>query len=108
MIENAVVKAAIQSLDPSLPVNDYLATLPPLHPQTTNKNFFRFVSRCGPIFAFRDQVILLLSWDQPIDTLVALIAYCFICKFKKIIRKNRGHIIKFICLFFKTDFFLLF
>ncbi|CAO3650317.1 unnamed protein product [Cunninghamella blakesleeana] len=85
VIENAVVKAAIQSLDPSLPVNDYLATLPPLHPQTTNKNFFRFVSRCGPIFAFRDQVILLLSWDQPIDTLVALIAYCFICFYPKLL-----------------------
>lgn len=80
VLEQAVVKAAILSLDPSLPVNDYLATLPPLHPQATAKNFSRFVSRCGPIFSFRDQVILLLSWDQPVDTLVALVTYCFICK----------------------------
>ncbi|CAO3653042.1 unnamed protein product [Cunninghamella echinulata] len=85
VLEQAVVKAAIHSLDPSLPVNDYLATLPPLHPQATAKNFSRFVSRCGPIFSFRDQVILLLSWDQPVDTLVALVTYCFICFYPKLL-----------------------
>ncbi|ORZ13955.1 integral peroxisomal membrane peroxin-domain-containing protein [Absidia repens] len=84
-IEQSVISAAIQSMDNSLPVNDYLATLPPLHPQSTAKNFSRFVSRCGPIFGFRDQVILLLSWDQPIDTFVALVAYCIICFYPKLL-----------------------
>ncbi|KAI8336193.1 integral peroxisomal membrane peroxin-domain-containing protein [Chlamydoabsidia padenii] len=84
-IEQAVISAAIQSMDDTLPVNDYLATLPPLHPQSTAKNFSRFVSRCGPIFAFRDQVILLLSWDQPIDTFVALVAYCIVCFYPKLL-----------------------
>lgn len=79
-LEQSVVSAAIQSMDNTLPVNDYLATLPPLHPQSTAKNFSRFVSRCGPIFGFRDKVILLLSWDQPLDTFVALVAYCIVCK----------------------------
>ncbi|CAO3589485.1 unnamed protein product [Absidia cylindrospora] len=84
-IEQFVISAAIHSMDNTLPVNDYLATLPPLHPQSTAKNFSRFVSRCGPIFGFRDQVILLLSWDQPIDTFVALVAYCIICFYPKLL-----------------------
>ncbi|SAL99082.1 hypothetical protein [Absidia glauca] len=84
-LEQCVVSAAIQSMDNTLPVNDYLATLPPLHPQSTAKNFSRFVSRCGPIFGFRDKVILLLSWDQPLDTFVALVAYCIVCFYPKLL-----------------------
>ncbi|KAI8098925.1 integral peroxisomal membrane peroxin-domain-containing protein [Halteromyces radiatus] len=84
-IEKSLVSAAIQSFDTSLPVNDYLATLPPLNPQATAKNFSRFVSRCGPIFGFRDKVILLLSWDKPIDTFVALVAYCIVCFYPKLL-----------------------
>ncbi|ORX63191.1 hypothetical protein DM01DRAFT_1379710 [Hesseltinella vesiculosa] len=84
-IETAVVSAAILSMDSHLPVSHYLATLPPLHPQTTTRNFTRFVSRCGPVFGFRDKVILLLNWDKPIDTFVALVAYCFICFYPKLL-----------------------
>lgn len=63
------------------PVNAYLANQPPLNPQLTTKNFSRFVSRCGPVFEFRDRLILLLSWKNPVDTLVSLIMYCIICKY---------------------------
>lgn len=78
--QNVLVSAAIHSSDTTQPPNEYLANLPPLNPQNTAKNFSRFVSRCGPMFAFRDNVILLLSWNKPIDTLAALIIYCLICK----------------------------
>lgn len=78
--QNVLVSAAINSTDTTQPVNDYLANLPPLNPQNTAKNFSRFVSRCGPMFAARDNVILLLSWNKPIDTLVALLIYCIVCK----------------------------
>lgn len=78
--QNVLVSAAIHSTDTTQPVNDYLANLPPLNPQNTAKNFSRFVSRCGPMFTFRDNVILLLSWNKPIDTMVALLIYCLVCK----------------------------
>lgn len=78
--QNVLVSAAINSTDTTLPTSDYLANLPPLNPQNTAKNFSRFVSRCGPMFTFRDQVILLLSWHKPIDTAAALLVYCLICK----------------------------
>ncbi|KAG1118177.1 hypothetical protein G6F42_013258 [Rhizopus arrhizus] len=83
--QNVLVSAAIHSSDTTQPPNEYLANLPPLNPQNTAKNFSRFVSRCGPMFAFRDSVILLLSWNKPIDTLAALIAYCLICLHPKLI-----------------------
>jgi hypothetical protein len=79
-LRNVLVSAAIYSSDTTIPPNEYLANLPPLHPQSTAKNFSRFVSRCGPMFSFRDNVILLLSWNKPIDTLAALLLYCLICK----------------------------
>jgi hypothetical protein len=80
--QQAIVTAAVHSTDAAQPANDYLATLPPLNPQTTTKNFTRFVSKCGFIFAFRDQLILLLSWHKPVDTMTALISYCLICKYR--------------------------
>ncbi|KAI8646398.1 integral peroxisomal membrane peroxin-domain-containing protein [Parasitella parasitica] len=83
--QNVLVSAAIHSSDATQPPNEYLANLPPLNPQNTAKNFSRFVSRCGPMFAFRDNVILLLSWNKPIDTLAALIIYCLICLHPKLI-----------------------
>lgn len=78
-IENIIVSAAINASDTTQPTNEYLANLPPLNPQNTAKNFSRFVSRCGPMFTFRDNVILLLSWDKPMDTLAALFIYCLLC-----------------------------
>ncbi|CEP10346.1 hypothetical protein [Parasitella parasitica] len=83
--QNVLVSAAIHSSDTTQPPNEYLANLPPLNPQNTAKNFSRFVSRCGPMFAFRDNAILLLSWNKPIDTLAALIIYCLICLHPKLI-----------------------
>ncbi|GAA5813456.1 hypothetical protein MFLAVUS_006934 [Mucor flavus] len=83
--QNVLVSAAINSTDTTQPVNDYLANLPPLNPQNTAKNFSRFVSRCGPMFAARDNVILLLSWNKPIDTLVALLIYCIVCLHPKLV-----------------------
>lgn len=82
--QNVLISAAINSTDTTLPPNDYLANLPPLNPQNTAKNFSRFVSRCGPMFAFRDNVILLLSWNKPIDTAAALLVYCLICKLQSL------------------------
>lgn len=78
--QNVLVSAAIHSSDTTQPANEYLANLPPLNAQNTAKNFSRFVSRCGPMFSARDNLILLLSWNKPIDTLVALLIYCIICK----------------------------
>jgi hypothetical protein len=63
-----------------IPINAYLANQAPLNAQISAKNFTRFVSRCRPVFALRDQVLLLLSWENPIDTLVSLILYCLLCK----------------------------
>ncbi|KAI7906154.1 Peroxin/Dysferlin domain-containing protein [Cokeromyces recurvatus] len=82
--QNVLVSAAMHSTDTTLPPNEYLANLPPLNPQNTAKNFSRFVSRCGPMFTFRDNVILLLSWNKPVDTLVALLMYCLICLHSKL------------------------
>ncbi|KAG2210263.1 hypothetical protein INT47_003248 [Mucor saturninus] len=82
--EKVIVSAAIHSSDPSQPVNEYLANLPRLNAQNTAKNFSRFVSRCGPMFSARDQLILLLSWDKPIDTSVALLLYCILCLHPKL------------------------
>lgn len=83
--QNVLVSAAINSSDTTQPPNEYLANLPPLNPQNTAKNFSRFVSRCGPMFAFRDSVILLLSWNKPIDTLVALLIYIIVCLHPKLV-----------------------
>jgi hypothetical protein len=63
------------------PINAYLANQPALNPQLTAKNFTRFVSRCGPVFAFRNKLLLLLSWENPVDTFIALIIYCLVCKY---------------------------
>ncbi|KAI8884082.1 hypothetical protein K501DRAFT_218157 [Backusella circina FSU 941] len=67
------------------PINAYLANQPALNPQLTAKNFTRFVSRCGPVFAFRNKALLLLSWENPIDTLVVLILYCLVCLYPKLL-----------------------
>ncbi|KAI9256897.1 integral peroxisomal membrane peroxin-domain-containing protein [Sporodiniella umbellata] len=73
------------SLNQDKPVTAFLKNQPPLHPQTTTVNFTRFVSRIGPMFNFRDQVMLLLSWERPLDTWLSLMLYCFLCLYPKII-----------------------
>lgn len=80
-VQNIIVSAAVNAEDSNDPPSEYLANMPPLNPQISAKNFARFASRCGPMFAFRDAVILLLSWEKPMDTLVAMVVYCMICEF---------------------------
>ncbi|KAI8340351.1 integral peroxisomal membrane peroxin-domain-containing protein [Choanephora cucurbitarum] len=77
-LETILVSAAIHA-DQTQVAEQYMANLPPLNPQTTAKNFSRFVSRCGPMFTFRDRVILLLNWDKPVESWIALLAYCLLC-----------------------------
>ncbi|ORE12239.1 hypothetical protein BCV71DRAFT_191390 [Rhizopus microsporus] len=67
------------------PVTAYLKKQPPLNPQNTTKNFTRFVARVGPIFSFRDRVMLLLSWEKPLDTWISLIIYCLMCLYPKLL-----------------------
>lgn len=80
-IQNIIVSAAVHAQDSTDPPSEYLANMPPLNPQISAKNFARFASRCGPMFAFRDAIILLLNWEKPMDTLVAMVAYCLICEY---------------------------
>ncbi|KAL0140119.1 integral peroxisomal membrane peroxin-domain-containing protein [Mucor lusitanicus] len=81
-LQNILAEAATTE---QVPVNAYLAQQAPLNPQITARNFTRFVSRCGPVFAFRDELLLLLSWENRVDTLVSLIIYCLICIYPKLI-----------------------
>ncbi|CEP10435.1 hypothetical protein [Parasitella parasitica] len=81
-LQNILAEAATTQ---QMPVNAYLAQQAPLNPQITARNFTRFVSRCGPVFAFRDEVLLLLSWENRIDTLVSLIIYCVVCLHPKMV-----------------------
>lgn len=76
-LQNIIYEAAT---DNKTPINTYLANQPPLNPQITARNFTRFVSRCGPVFAFRDELLLLLSWENPVDTAISLFIYCAVCK----------------------------
>ncbi|KAG0767404.1 hypothetical protein G6F16_002807 [Rhizopus arrhizus] len=73
------------ALNQDRPVTEFLKKQPPLNPQTTTKNFTRFVSRVGPIFKFRDRVMLLLSWEKPLDTWISLFVYCLVCLYPKLI-----------------------
>ncbi|KAI8645671.1 integral peroxisomal membrane peroxin-domain-containing protein [Parasitella parasitica] len=81
-LQNILAEAATTQ---QMPVNAYLAKQAPLNPQITARNFTRFVSRCGPVFAFRDELLLLLSWENRVDTLVSLIIYCIVCLHPKMI-----------------------
>jgi hypothetical protein len=76
-LQNIIYEAAT---DNKSPINAYLANQAPLNPQITARNFTRFVSRCGPVFAFRDELLLLLSWENPVDTAISLFIYGAVCK----------------------------
>ncbi|KAI7907199.1 integral peroxisomal membrane peroxin-domain-containing protein [Cokeromyces recurvatus] len=82
-LHNILAEAALA--EQQIPVNAYLANQAALNPQITAKNFTRFVSRCGPVFAFRDELLLLLSWKNRTDTFVSLIIYCIICLYPKLL-----------------------
>ncbi|KAG2211443.1 hypothetical protein INT45_006068, partial [Circinella minor] len=84
-IQSVIVTAALHASDSNDPPNEYLANLPPLNAQISAKNFVRFASRCGFMFSFRDSVLLLLSWEKPLDTCVAMAIYCMICFYPKLL-----------------------
>ncbi|KAI7878586.1 hypothetical protein K492DRAFT_164706, partial [Lichtheimia hyalospora FSU 10163] len=68
-----------------MPVSEYLEHQSPLNPQTTAKNFSRFIGRCGPVFALRDSIILLISWENPLNTWIAIVVYCLVCIYPKLV-----------------------
>ncbi|KAI7875153.1 hypothetical protein K492DRAFT_136830 [Lichtheimia hyalospora FSU 10163] len=37
------------------------------------------------MFAFRDAVLLLLSWDKPLDTMVAMVGYIIVCMYPRLL-----------------------
>ncbi|KAI9322879.1 integral peroxisomal membrane peroxin-domain-containing protein [Dichotomocladium elegans] len=81
-VENMVVRATLEAsekAESNAPVSEYLASIPPLHPNTMTRNFSRFISRCGAIFSLRDSIILLVSWDNPLNTWIAIVAYTWVC-----------------------------
>ncbi|CDS05954.1 hypothetical protein LRAMOSA08482 [Lichtheimia ramosa] len=84
-IQSVIVTAALHATDSPDPPNEYLANLPPLNAQISAKNFVRFASRCGFMFAFRDAVLLLLSWDKPLDTMVAMVGYILVCMYPRLL-----------------------
>jgi len=77
-----LIKAATNEQSPR---EVYLASREPLNPQITTRNFTRFISRCGPVFAFRDEMVLLLTWHDRIDTFISLIIYCLLCVYPKLL-----------------------
>lgn len=77
-IEDLVLEAALES--DNRPVSEYVLSPPALNTQTTARNFTRFIARCGLVFELRDSFILLLSWDNPVRTWLALLSYCYLCK----------------------------
>ncbi|RUS31019.1 integral peroxisomal membrane peroxin-domain-containing protein [Jimgerdemannia flammicorona] len=58
---------------------------PGLAPQTTAKNFSRFVSRCGVIFEVKEYVLSILNWENPADTTVAMVGWILICFYPKLL-----------------------
>ncbi|RUS14673.1 integral peroxisomal membrane peroxin-domain-containing protein, partial [Endogone sp. FLAS-F59071] len=58
---------------------------PALTPQTTAKNFSRFVSRCGIIFEVKEFVIKILNWENTADTSVAMVGWILICLYPKLL-----------------------
>jgi hypothetical protein len=81
--KSSILSSAVNasSEDIQAPAMKYLMNQTPLNPQVTTRNFTRFVSKCSPIFAFRDAVIRLISWENTADTLLAMVVWCLICKY---------------------------
>ncbi|KAJ3156326.1 hypothetical protein HDU89_004108 [Geranomyces variabilis] len=53
---------------------------PPLNLLTTTpKNFTRFVSRLGPVVSFQEDVIEVLTWQNPPKTVIVMVTYIFLC-----------------------------
>ncbi|KAJ3153747.1 hypothetical protein HDU86_005080 [Geranomyces michiganensis] len=53
---------------------------PPLNLLTTTpKNFTRFVARLGPVVGFQEDVIEVLTWQNPPKTVIVMVTYIFLC-----------------------------
>lgn len=88
LIKDLVIAASTEADEKAakqMPVSEYLEHQSPLHPQTTAKNFSRFIGRCGPVFALRDSIILLISWENPLDTWIAILVYSLLCIYPKLV-----------------------
>ncbi|KAI9492986.1 integral peroxisomal membrane peroxin-domain-containing protein [Zychaea mexicana] len=86
-LQDLVVSAALEASDnynqPS--VSEYLSNQPPLQPHTTAKNFTKFVTRCSIVFDIRNAVVLLLCWDDPVNTWIAVLVYSILCCYPKVL-----------------------
>lgn len=88
VIKDLVIAASAEADEKAakgMPVSEYLQHQPPLNPQTTAKNFSRFLGRCGPVYALRDSIILLISWENPLDTWIAILVYSLVCIYPKLL-----------------------
>lgn len=88
LIKDVLIAASAEADEKAakrMPVSEYLEHQPPLNPQTTAKNFSRFIGRCGPVFALRDSIILLISWEKPLDTWIAILVYSLVCMYPKLL-----------------------
>lgn len=83
-LKDVIMSSAVNasSEDIQAPAMLYLKSQPPLNAQATTRNFTRFASKCGAIFAFRDAIIRLISWENTADTLLAMVVWCVICKYR--------------------------
>ncbi|KAI9289012.1 integral peroxisomal membrane peroxin-domain-containing protein [Umbelopsis sp. AD052] len=86
-LKDVIMSSAVNasSEDIHAPAMLYLKSQPPLNAQTTTRNFTRFASKCGAIFAFRDAIIRLISWENTADTLLAMVVWCVICFYPVIV-----------------------
>ncbi|CAO3677942.1 unnamed protein product [Rhizopus stolonifer] len=83
--EKFQIMLANASLNQDKPVTAFIKKQPALNPQATTVNFTRLVSRVGPVFGFRDWMMILLSWEKPLDTWLSLVSYCFVCLYPRLI-----------------------
>lgn len=81
-LQDVIISSAVNASSEYIkaPAMVYLTSQPPLNAQVTTRNFTRFVSKCGAIFAFRDTIIRLICWENTADTLLAMVVWCVICK----------------------------
>ncbi|KAI8143926.1 integral peroxisomal membrane peroxin-domain-containing protein [Fennellomyces sp. T-0311] len=64
---------------------EYLSNSPPLHPQTTTRNFSRFIKRIGTFFEMRDSVVRLVCWEDSMNTWIAITSYTILCLYPKLL-----------------------
>ncbi|KAI8997484.1 integral peroxisomal membrane peroxin-domain-containing protein [Pilobolus umbonatus] len=85
LISNKFQRMVAEAATRDDPTDNYLSQRVPLNAQVTARNFTRFVSRCGPVFSFRDAVVALVSWQNRIKTWISLAVYCLLCIYPKLL-----------------------